>query len=93
MKVTVLNDVGTMYDLEIDPQMSLENMMALLEAEVCSTSILFVTKITLKSIILPAVWHSRYRAESFARWTRAERWQSTHGHTGRPGQLCLAHSA
>ena len=34
MKVTVLNDVGTMYDLEIDPQMSLENMMALLEAEV-----------------------------------------------------------
>lgn len=51
MKITVLNDVGDMYDLEIDPQMSLENMMALLEAEVRST-FTPLTKITENETII-----------------------------------------
>jgi hypothetical protein len=40
MQLTFVNDLGQTYPVEIDPQMELENVMALLEAEVrpCPTS-------------------------------------------------------
>ena len=34
MKLTFMTDIGQSFDVEIDPQMELENIMALLEAEV-----------------------------------------------------------
>lgn len=34
MKLTFVNDMGQSFVIEIDPQMELENIMALLEAEV-----------------------------------------------------------
>lgn len=35
MQITFVTDVGESYSLEIDPNMEMENIMALLEAEVC----------------------------------------------------------
>lgn len=34
MRITFVTDVGESYALEIDPNMEMENIMALLEAEV-----------------------------------------------------------
>lgn len=34
MRLTFVNDMGQSFVIEIDPQMSLEDIMALLEAEV-----------------------------------------------------------
>lgn len=35
MELTFVNDLGHSFVVEIDPNMELENVMALLEAEVC----------------------------------------------------------
>lgn len=35
MELTFVNDLGQSFVLDIDPNMELENVMALLEAEVC----------------------------------------------------------
>lgn len=35
MQLTFVNDLGQSYSMDIDPGMELENVMALLEAEVC----------------------------------------------------------
>jgi hypothetical protein len=37
MQLTFVNDLGNSFVVEIDPNMELENVMALLEAEVRST--------------------------------------------------------
>lgn len=37
MRLTFVNDMGQSFVIEIDPQMSLEDIMALLEAEVCAS--------------------------------------------------------
>lgn len=34
MRITFITDIGQSYVIEVDPQMELENIMALLEAEV-----------------------------------------------------------
>jgi hypothetical protein len=34
MRITFVTDLGATYSIEIDPKMELENVMALLEAEV-----------------------------------------------------------
>lgn len=34
MRITFITDVGQSYVIEVDPQMELENIMALLEADV-----------------------------------------------------------
>lgn len=36
MQLTFITDVGHSYTIEVDPQMELENIMALLEAEVAN---------------------------------------------------------
>lgn len=38
MELTFLTDLGQSFSIEIDPNMELENVMALLEAEVISLS-------------------------------------------------------
>lgn len=35
MELTFVNDLGQSFVIEIDPNMELENVMVLLEAEVC----------------------------------------------------------
>jgi DNA damage-inducible protein 1 len=39
MQLTFVNDLGNSFVVEIDPNMELENVMALLEAEVRSTPV------------------------------------------------------
>jgi hypothetical protein len=34
MRITFVTDLGSSFEVEIDPQMEIENIMALLEAEV-----------------------------------------------------------
>lgn len=41
MQLTFATDLGQTYMIEIDPQMELENIMALLEAEVSSVAFPF----------------------------------------------------
>ncbi len=43
MELTFVNDLGHSFIVEIDPNMELENVMALLEAEVLTLPSLFVT--------------------------------------------------
>lgn len=46
MELTFLNDLGQSFVVEIDPNMELENVMALLEAEV-STRISILSELVL----------------------------------------------
>lgn len=39
MQLTFVNDLGDSFVMEIDPNMELENVMALLEVEVCSVQL------------------------------------------------------
>ncbi len=41
MELTFVNDLGGTFTVEIDPHMELENVMALLEAEVRSPPVFF----------------------------------------------------
>ena len=42
MRLTFVTDLGQTYTVEIDPKMELENVMALLEAEVSDSRILYL---------------------------------------------------
>lgn len=46
MELTFVTDLGQSFVIEIDPGMELENVMALLEAEVCSLYQVFSSKFT-----------------------------------------------
>jgi hypothetical protein len=59
MHIVFVTEVGETYSVDIDPQMEVENIMALLEAEV---RVSIPTFFTLNSIG-HAVWHSRPGAE------------------------------
>ena len=43
MRLTFVTDLGQTYIVEIDPKMELENVMALLEAEVSDSKIIHVS--------------------------------------------------
>jgi hypothetical protein len=43
MRLTFVTDLGQTYTVEIDPKMELENVMALLEAEVSDSRIISVS--------------------------------------------------
>ena len=43
MRLTFVTDLGQTYTVEIDPKMELENVMALLEAEVSDSRIMNVS--------------------------------------------------
>ena len=56
MRITFLTDLGATYSVEIDPKMELENVMALLEAEVRCFSTLYCPELT-SFLSLRQVWH------------------------------------
>jgi hypothetical protein len=62
MQLTFVNDLGQPTVIEIDPQMELENVMALLEAEVCLTRAILFPFLTLYLVQI-VVRHSCRRAE------------------------------
>ena len=77
MELTFINDLGQSFVIEIDPNMELENVMALLEAEVCCSSVITyampighgpiysATYAVIDTVLITchAVWHSNKRAK------------------------------
>ena len=65
MRITFINDVGQSFVIEIDPQMSLEDIMALLEAEV--RHLLCLTEkqgpLTYLGFLPPSVWDTHFGAK------------------------------
>lgn len=53
MELTVVNDLGQTFVIEVDPNMELENVMALLEAEVRQISTWPVSVVDLHSLASP----------------------------------------
>lgn len=68
MKITFVNDFGQTYTIEIDPQMELENVMALLEAEVRQRSML-CESLSSGCTTRDAVRYPYIRANNLAGWT------------------------
>ena len=66
MELTVVNDLGQTFVIEVDPNMELENVMALLEAEVRQISTWPVFLLT------STVWDPRFRTKHSLQWNRAE---------------------
>lgn len=71
MELTFVNDLGQSFVVEIDPNMELENVMALLEAEV-SGEHTPIARCTQGIVPHPAVRHTSKRAEHFARGPRPQ---------------------
>ncbi len=68
MELTVVNDLGQTFVVEVDPNMELENVMALLEAEVRLRRLeLGLARLT------STVRDSRFRTKSSLQWNRAEK--------------------
>ena len=59
MRLTFCTETGQAYQIEIDPQMELENIMALLEAEVLWLAFtpLMHLPLRLSAAAAPSVWH------------------------------------
>lgn len=60
MELTFVNDLGQSFIIEIDPNMELENIMALLEAEVSSE---FHGTVWPLLILSGTVWHTCRRTK------------------------------
>lgn len=65
MELTFVTDLGQSFVVEIDPNMELENVMALLEAEAGPLSFFRPTSILTRYSTMP-VWYSGRRTEYFA---------------------------
>jgi len=63
MRITFMTDLGATYSIEIDPKMELENVMALLEAEV-GVSTLYYLELT-SFLSVRQVWHFPRRTKHF----------------------------
>ena len=63
MKLTFVTDLGQSFVVEIDPDMELENVMALLEAEVSLALFTFVSTTCHVNLYSVAVRDTRFRAE------------------------------
>lgn len=69
MRLTFLTDIGQSFVIEIDPQMELENIMALLEAEASANhSVLF----NIQTSPFLEVWNSDWRAKYLVRRARTQ---------------------
>ena len=67
MELTVVNDLGQTFVVEVDPNMELENVMALLEAEVRQGDS------SLRGRLTSTVWDSSFRTKPSLQWNRAEK--------------------
>jgi len=70
MELTFATELGQTFSVEIDPQMELENVMALLEAEVCPLSF---SRCVAQSKAFAIVWHPRCRTKHLLRRSRADK--------------------
>ncbi len=62
MRLTFVSDLGQTYTVEIDPKMELENVMALLEAEVSDSRIINVSpKLMMSFLVISPVSRSLNR--------------------------------
>lgn len=99
MELTFMTDVGQTFVVEIDPNMELENVMALLEAEVRHSLTLThpppYHSVALYLISLPsqnAVLNTRIRAIHILRRPGAEQRQSHDPRARCAGRECDAHA-
>jgi hypothetical protein len=72
MELTFVTDLGQSFVVEIDPNMELENVMALLEAEVRHTA----SKLTNNLSNSLTVGRSHTRAEHISQWSRTKQSES-----------------
>lgn len=74
MELTFVTDLGQSFVVEIDPNMELENVMALLEAEVSWPLPYFTKNKDLTSYILTCLYSLAFRYQSRASHTMEETW-------------------
>jgi hypothetical protein len=61
MRLTFVTDLGQTYTVEIDPKMELENVMALLEAEVSDSRVINVSPKLMSFLVISPVSRSLNR--------------------------------
>jgi hypothetical protein len=69
MQLIFVTDIGESYTLDVDPNMEMENIMALLEAEVSKPS-RHQSSIGPLTLWTYLVWYTSTRAEHHLRWKR-----------------------